>query len=205
MANLRMWGFSCLALVSSLSLSQDVPIPSYVSHPNQEIRVSGLPSLKARSKDASDVLATALATVLNDTGICCDDASALADRLPQSDPVSLKEVAAKLQGRQLLSDGRPVQIATEYFEPAAINSGKVIYAIAQKHAPLLVWSSQLYVVAGAIFDDAVYSDGSEIYVIRKFLLLDPRFSDSRREVVFNRESEDLNRVQGMLFLTVAPQ
>jgi hypothetical protein len=194
---------SLLALVPGPALCQDLPTPSYVSHPNQEIRVSGLPSLKARSQDGSDVLATALATVFNDEELCCEQNSALEARLPQSDPVSLKDVAAKLQGRHLLSDGRPVQIIAEYFDAMAVNSGKVVNAITQKHAPLMVWNSHLYVVSGVIYDDAVYSDGSEIYVIRKFLLLDPRFSDSRREAIFNRDTDDLGKLHGVLFLTVA--
>jgi hypothetical protein len=157
------------------------------------------------SKDAPDVLSTAVATVFNNQEICCDKGSALEDRLPQSDPVSLKSVGAALQGRHLLSDGRPIQITAEYFDSASINSGKVVTAIAQQHAPLMVWNSNLYVVSGVIFDDALYSDGSEIYVIRKFLLLDPRFSDLRRNVVFNRDTENLNEIQGMLFLSAAPQ
>jgi hypothetical protein len=202
---LRFSGVAFLAFVSGLALAQDVPPRTFISHPNQEIRVHGLPSLVAGSKDASDVLATALAIVFNDKDLCCESNSALGDRLPQSDPVSLPEVAAKLQGRQLMSDGRPIQIAAEYFEPAAVNSGKVVNAILERHAPLMVWNSRLYVISGVIFDDAYYSDGSEIYVIRKFLLTDPRFSDSRRDVVFNRDTDDLGRVQGILFLAVAPQ
>src|SRR5262249_37031597 len=178
-----------------------IPTSSYVSHPNQEIHVSGLPALKARSNEAPDVLATAVATVFNDQELCCGERSALESRLPQSDPVSLKDVAAKLQGRQLLRDGRPVQITAEYFDAAAINSGTLVHAIALKHAPLMVLNSLLYVVSGVIYDDAVYSDGSEIYVLRKFLLLDPRFSDHRRDVTFNRETDDLSKVQGVLFLT----
>jgi hypothetical protein len=205
MAILRLWGLWFLAALSAIALAQDVLPPSFVSHPNQEIRVSGLPSLKAVSKDAPDVLATAVAMVLNNKELCCDRDSALEDRLALSDPVSLKSVAAKLQGRQLSSDGRPIQITAEYFDAASINSGKVVGSIAQKHAPLMVWNSNLYVVSGVIYDDAVYSDGSEIYVIRKFLLLDPRFSDSRRNVVFNRDADDLNNVKGMLFLTVSAQ
>ena len=58
---------------------------------------------------------------------------------------------------------------------------------------------------GAIYDQAVYSDGSITYVIRKLLLLDTRFSDSRREVTFNRDTDDLSKVQGVLFVQAARQ
>jgi len=42
-------------------------------------------------------------------------------------------------------------------------------------------------------------------VIRKFLLLDTRYSDSRREVVFTRGVDDAGKVQGLLFLQSKPQ
>ena len=47
--------------------------------------------------------------------------------------------------------------------------------------------------------------GAELDTINKFLLLDTRYSDSRRKVVFNRETDDWSKVQGMLRLTVAQQ
>jgi hypothetical protein len=42
-------------------------------------------------------------------------------------------------------------------------------------------------------------------MIHKFLLWDTRYSDSRREVVFNRETDDLGKVDGFLFVDVKPQ
>jgi hypothetical protein len=173
--------------------------------PNVEVRVSGLPSLRAQSGDAPDVLATSLATILHDRSLCCGRDSALADRLPQSDPVSLKEVGAKLQGRQLLSDGRPILVTAEYVAANALNSGQLVGALLANRAPLMEWNSHLYVVCGVVFDEAQYSDGAITYAIRKVLLLDTRFSDSRREVAFDRGKDDLGKVQGVLFLTVAPQ
>src|SRR5579859_746774 len=124
---LRCGAFALFTLFSSLAYSQDVPNPSpYAIQTNLEVRVSGLPSLKAQSGEAPDVLATALATVFRDKDLCCERNSALEDRLPQSDPVSLKEVAAKLQGRQLRSDGRPILIKAELFTPESVNSGQLI-------------------------------------------------------------------------------
>jgi hypothetical protein len=42
-------------------------------------------------------------------------------------------------------------------------------------------------------------------MIHKLLLLDTRYSGSRREVPFNRETDDWSKVQGMLRLAVTPQ
>jgi hypothetical protein len=41
-------------------------------------------------------------------------------------------------------------------------------------------------------------------MIHKLLLLDTRYSGPRREVIFNRDTDDWGKVQGMLRLSVTP-
>ncbi len=181
-----------------------------VYYPEQEVQVHGLPSLMARSEEPSDVLLTSLDTVFHDREICCGGDSALEDSAASTDPKSLQDAAARLGGRHRLSDDRPIQITAEYLTPEAVSAGHVVTMIANQHAPLMLWSSHLYVVYGVTF--VVYgvtfvrsedwSTGETAIVIRKFLLLDTRFPDSRRSVVFDRETEDLTKVQGLLFLQV---
>jgi hypothetical protein len=81
--------------------------PAQVAYQELEVRVHDLPLLTERSRHASDVLATSLEIVFHDKQICCGKDSALEDSVQSSDPKSLKDTAGKLQGRHLLSDGRP--------------------------------------------------------------------------------------------------
>jgi hypothetical protein len=200
------FGTALVVLAARFAFAQGIPSPPPFIHPNQEIRVHDLPVLNAQSKDAADVLATSLATIFHNKEICCGKNSTLGDRLPQSDPVSLREVAAQLQGRQLLPDGRPIMITAEYVAPDSLNSSQLVNAVLASHAPLMEWNSHLYVVSGVIFDESDFENGQTIaFMIRKILLLDPRFSDSRREVSFNRDTDDLGKVQGLLFVDAKPQ
>ena len=174
-----------------------------------ELKVSGLPALMARSHDARDVLPTALDTIFHDRSVCCGRDSALEDSVAAADPQSLKDIASKLQGRHLLGDGRPIQITAEFWPPDAINSGKTISALTDKQALLMIWDSHLYVVCGAVYrwvwvGGTTEGGATAMTVIRKFLLLDTRFSDSRREVVFTRGTNDADKVQGLLFLQFKP-
>jgi hypothetical protein len=172
----------------------------------QEVRVSGLPTLTARTHDPSDVLLTSLDTIIHDRRVCCGKDSALEDAAQKADLSSLKDIAAKLRSGQRLADGRPIVITAESIEPTAINSGMLVASLRDKHALLFEWNSHLYVCYGVTYvRDVDYSTGMELYTINKFLLLDTRYSDSRREVVFNRETDDWNKVQGMLRLTVEQQ
>jgi hypothetical protein len=184
-------------------LAQD-QADSCIFFPNQEVRITNLALPTAPSKDTTSVIATAVAAVLHDASLCCGKDSALGDAA-LSEPRSLKELSAKLQGRHLLSDGRPIQVNAEYEPQTAMNAGLVIGSLQEQRALLFEWKSHVYVLDGAIFNEDRCVSGARHWSVAKLLLLDPRYSDQRREVVFNRETDDLSKVQGVLSLSVAPQ
>jgi hypothetical protein len=192
------WGLAVCCHAQGQVLNQD-----------QEIFVHHLPSLTAHSQDPSDILLATLETVFHDHDVCCGRDSALGDSAEAADPHSLKDVASKLDGRHLLGDGRPIKVNAKYVNTAAMNSGEIITTIANQHAPLMEWNSHIYVVRGVVFFWTAYGGGDQGYtpvtVIRKFLLWDTRYSDSRQEVIFDRTTDDLSKVQGLLFLQAAPQ
>jgi hypothetical protein len=122
-----------------------------------------------------------------------------------SDPKSLNDIASKLQGRHLLSDGRPVIVTAEYLTTDQVKCrAPDFYARGEPRAAYDV-ESHLYVVDGLSYVENVDAHGGVSYVTHKFSLQDARFSDSRREVSFDRLTEDAGKVQGLLFLQAAPQ
>jgi hypothetical protein len=189
-------------VVSHLAFSG--PLSSQMTKPDVELQVSALPAITAATPHSSDVLESALATVLHDPEICCGKDSALQDSVATANPKSLKDVAAKLEGRHLLSDGRPIKVLAQYLTPDQLSSGHLIAMMLQQHAPLMQWNSHVYVVHGIVYFQTVSANsdapGLEENVIRKFLLWDTRYSDSRREVVFDRSTTDAGQIQGLLFL-----
>src|SRR5580704_13573524 len=154
---------------------------SQVAYPEKQILVHDLASLTARSMHRSDALATSLEIVFNNQDVCCGKNSALEDSVQSADPKSLKDIASKLQGRHLLSDGRAIMVTAEYLTPDQVSAGHLIYMLAANHAPLMLWNSHLYVVDGVSYVENVDTDGGVSYVTHKFFLQDTRFSDSRRE------------------------
>jgi len=206
MTRLGCCGSLLLIMASCIAFGQETP-GWQVYRPNQEILVPQLPVLVARTHDPSDVLLTSLDIVFHDPSICCGKDSALEDRALTADPLSLKEIAAKVRGRQLMSDGRPVLITADFTPstPTVYISWQIVGALRGKQALLIVWNSQLYVLYGAVFDQVVSDDGSSAFMIHKLLLLDTRYSGSRREGAFNRETDDWSAVQGLLRLAVTSQ
>jgi hypothetical protein len=198
-------GLLLLCLGLPLAYGQDAS-PGYpMIRPNQEIRVPDLPRLKARTRDRSDVLLTALDIIFHNHDICCGRDSALEDSAQQADARSIKDIVAKLQGRHLLGDGRPVMVSVIDMLPYSPNPSPIVDALAKKQALLLMWNSRLYVLVGALYDEVYFGDGTRTDTVNKFYLLDTRYSDGRREVTFTRTRDNWGDVQGLLSLTVVAQ
>src|ERR1700678_163560 len=177
-----------------------------VFYAEQDIRVHDLPSLTARSMHAPDVLATSLEIVFNDKEICCGKNSALGDSVEASDPKALKDIASKLGGRHLLSDGRPIMVTADSLTPDAVNGPLLIKMIRNQHAALMEWNSHVYVLSGVTYVETTdNANGETSFAIHKFLLQDVRYSDSRREISFDRLTDDMSKVQGFLFVQAARQ
>src|SRR5208283_1560265 len=156
-----------------------------VLYQDQVIEVRELPSLMARSPHSADVLLTSLDTIFHDREICCGKDSALEDSAGAADPRSLKDVASKVQGRHLLSDGRPVMITATHLTPDAVNSGLLVTWFLNQHAALMQWNSHIYDVHGLVYmwiasGDATSGSMTQMTVFHNFLLWDTRYSDSRR-------------------------
>jgi hypothetical protein len=188
---------SCLAL-GGYAYGQE----SYI---NLEVHVSDLPTLQAHSKEPSDVLLASLGTILQDREVCCGKDSGLDEGLQRADPAALPDIAAKLQGRHLLSDGRPIMVTAKYIAPDALNSYLLLETLQQKHAMLMQWRSHVYVCYGVTYRKDYDANGAVAYTILTFRLIDTRYSDARREVVFNREIDDWGNVQGVLWVESVPQ
>jgi len=176
-----------------------------IAYPEQEISVQ-VPSVTARSAHAADVLAASLEIIFRDKDICCGKNSALEDSVDSADPKLLKNVADRLQGRHRLSDGRAITVTEEYLTADQINAGHLIYMLTSKQTPLMMWNSHLYVVCGVTYvGDVDTTTNARTYAVHKILLQDARFSDSRREVSFDRLTDDTAKVEGLLFLRAVPQ
>jgi hypothetical protein len=197
--------FACLVVVCIAAVSVFAQEDSsYVVHSNQEIRVTDLPVLTASSMNKSAALATALEIVVHDKIMCCGKDSAFADAV-FADPQNLKELSPRLQGRHVLGDGLPVMVKADYVPQNAITPELMIGSLLERRALLFEWKSHFYVMYGAIFDEILYTDGRRQLAVHRLSLLDPRFSDQRRETEFNRDADDWGKVQGLLTLAIARQ
>ena len=213
MQKLRFPGFtfripikSAIQCVAVLYLAFGSSVHAQNTYIPKSVSIDTLPKLMARSHDAPDVLLTSLDTIVHDRDVCCGKDSALEDSAQRADPASLQSVAAKLQGRHLLSDGRPIMVTAQYVAPEAINGSLLVETLRQKHAMLMQWKSHLYVLYGVTYvEDYDPNTGIAVENISRLLLIDARYSDARRNVEFNRVTDDWSQVRGVVWITYAPQ
>jgi len=193
-----------LLLTASLIHSQDIPAQNRF-RPNQEVRVSGLPAQTATARDPAAALKAALEIILHEPEVCCGNKSALQGAMLSSDPLSFKDLSPRLQGKYDLDDGRRITVTAEYLPASSITSSALLTPLLKNQASLVEWKSHLYVLCGAFFDEIHDSDEARIFEIHKLYLLDPRFSDARRETTFERKRVDSNELQSLPILKLEPQ
>ena len=172
---------------------------------NQEVHVTGLPTRTATARDPGAVLAAALETILHDTELCCGNKSVLQGAVLSSDPLSFKDLSARLQGKYELDDGRRITVTADYVPASSITSSALLLPLLKNQASLVAWKSHLYVLDGAFYDEIQSSEEGRIFEIHKLYLLDLRFSDAHRETAFERKTVDSNELQALLILKVTPQ
>jgi hypothetical protein len=191
------WALAWLATASAAA-------PSAVFLPNEVVRIANLPSLTAPSSKSTAVLATALETIIRDEDVCCGKDSDLEDAVLSAS--SLKDLSAKIQGRHVLSDGLSINVQAEYLSQSSLSARILVSTLTNQKPMLIEWKSRVYVIYGAVYDETrIYDPDGWQFVIRKLLLLDVRFSDHRRAVEFNSESDDWNTIQGVLTVSFVRQ
>jgi hypothetical protein len=174
----------------------------YVFHPNQEVRVESLPSNVAASKSDCDVMAASLAIAVMDRAVCCGRKSALEDQAAAIEGTSLKALGEKLRGKHYLDSGETIVVADHYWSGAAANPQDIVGSLMAQRPLIMDWDGHLYVVYGSLFDEYRYYSGNVTWVIKKLSLVDTRFSDKRRYVSFDRQTDDWGKVTGLLALTI---
>ena len=186
-----------LALVVS-SPAQELPVPDpEVVHPNIRVSVPNLSPENAADESSGAVAQAAMATVLSASNMTCDSASQLNAVLEANGGTTLRTLAEKLRGASCMTNGTIVHLSAEFTPNASIQPDSILAPILHGRPLLLRWNGELYVLRGVIYDEHLHNSGNRENVIRELLLIDPRYSDRRRFVSFDRQKNDFSEVEGI--------
>ena len=160
-----------------------------------------MPTVAADSSSKSAAFAASIATELMERDVCCGRNSALEDQVTGAKGLSLKELGEKLRGKHYLDDGLPIFITDQYWSGVSVNPEAIIGTLKAQRPLLMDWNGRLYVLYGVVYDENLCTDGA-LHSIHTLLLVDARFSDHRRYVTFDRQTDDWGKVSGLLALAV---
>ncbi len=190
-----------LALLTFPVAAQDIPVDSEVVHPNKRVTVSDLAMVTARDTSGAAVAKAALAIVLGASRTKCDRGSQLNVVDANAGP-SLRSLASKLSGAPCSMNGRMLRLTASFTANGEIRAEALIAPLVQGQPLLFKWKNTLYVLYGVVYDEHLFYSGRRDNVIRELLLIDPRYSDKRRLVAFEREQDDFAEVEGVASVSV---
>ncbi|MFI5117764.1 MAG: hypothetical protein ACHP8B_13820, partial [Terriglobales bacterium] len=114
----------------------------------------------------------------------------------------LMQLGGRLRGKHYLDSGLSIVVTDQYWPGASVNAEDIISSLMAQRPLLMDWNGRLYVMYGAVFDEYRSYCSPNMHVIRTLLLVDTRFSDRRRYVSFDRQTDDWGKVTGLLALAI---
>ena len=186
--------FRVWVLFASPVYCQDA-VPAEVVHPNQRVEVSNLAPLS--TPEGTSTAQVGMQIVLAAQNVHCDkrsEAEAAAQTVTNN---SLKDLVRRVSGANCVTERGPLKLAATFVPNSAIQGDDLIAALMHHKPQLIQYRGAVMVLYGVIFDEHLRSDGSRTNIVRTFLMLDPRYQDARRWVVFVRDKDAFSQVDGV--------
>ncbi|MGZ4816236.1 MAG: hypothetical protein ACXVZV_12555 [Terriglobales bacterium] len=195
MSRFRLLIALCLPVLLATFIHSQESAPSEVVHPNQRVEVLNLPSLVVRKGTSAG--SVALRIVLEAEHIRCDENSEIEIAARTAADRSLEDLINKIAGTSCVAERGPVKIAATFVPSSAVHGDALIAALMAQKPQLIQYEGAILVLYGVVYDEHLRSDGSRMNVVRKLLMLDPRYLGQRRFVTFIRRDDALGDIAGV--------
>ena len=185
---------------------QDVPLGGYpVVHPYRRIQISNLAGISSTDTTSPAITKAALAIVISASKVNCEHDSQLESIADANAGASLQTLVTKVAGAFCSENGRRFRVTASFVPNSAIQGNNIIASLKQGQPLLIEWKDVLYVLYGVVYDERIHSSGRQDNFIREFLLIDPRYSDKRRLVTFERDKDNFAEVEGIASIRTTPE
>jgi hypothetical protein len=197
---------SAIMLLLALPLAAQNDIPgAEVVHPYQRVTVPNLAVVAATDTSSPAVAKAALAIVLSGSKVKCGPDSQLESAVEANAGSPLRTLASEISGASCATNGRTLHVTATFTPNGAIQGDSLIASVIEGKPLLFEWKGALYVLYGVVYDEHLYPRGRHDNVIRRLLLIDPRYPDRRRLKAFVREKDNLAEIGGVASVSVTEQ
>jgi hypothetical protein len=193
-----------LLLALPLAAQNDIG-DAEVVHPYQRVTVPNLAVVTATDASSPAVAKAALAIVLSGSKVKCGPESQLESVVEANAGSPLRTLASKISGAVCATNGRTLHVKATFTPNSAIQGDSLIASVIEGKPLLVEWKGALYVLYGVVYDEHLYFSGRHDNVIRKLLLVNPRYPAKRRLNAFVRQKDNLAEIEGVASIIVTDQ
>ena len=105
----------------------------------------------------------------------------------------------------VLIDGQRFSLAARFIPGAPSQADPLIYSIRQNRPMMLLWRSRPYLLTGMTYDEYVAPTGNKMFTVTELRLFDPLAPDGKRQVIFSRDQDSPDDLNGAVELSISPK
>src|SRR6185312_10870897 len=119
------------------------------------------------------------------------------------DAVADSEALAKeISHDYVLQDGQKFALQARFTPGAPVQADPLIVSVRQNRPLMLLWRNHPYLLTGLTYDEYIAETGNKMFVITDLQLFDPLGDPGKRTVVFSRDQDSPDEINGVLDLAV---
>lgn len=119
------------------------------------------------------------------------------------DAVADSEALAKeISHDYVLEDGQKFALEARFTPGAPVQADPLIVSMRQNRPLMLLWRNRPYLLTALTYDEYIAETGNKMFVVTELQLFDPLGEPDKRAVVFSRDQDSPDDINGILDLVV---
>ncbi|HEU5232667.1 MAG TPA: hypothetical protein VFU50_07410 [Terriglobales bacterium] len=119
------------------------------------------------------------------------------------DAVADSEALAKaISHDYVLQDGQQFGLQARFTPGAPVQADPLIVSVRQNRPLMLLWRNHPFLLTGLTYDEYIAETGNKMFVVTELQLFDPLGEPGKRTVVFSRDQDSPDDINGVLDLVV---
>ena len=138
------------------------------------------------------------------------DQQYLIDRLYGGSPcrnssIDVESLARQISHDYVLADGQKFRLEAQFTRGAPTQPDPLIVAVRQNRPLMLLWRNRTYLLTGVNYDEYTAPTGNKLLIVTELRLFDPAADAPKKELIFSRENDNADELNGVLDLTIYPR
>lgn len=112
------------------------------------------------------------------------------------------DLARHISHEYVLVDGQKFRIEAQFTPGAPTQADPLIVSIRQGRPVMMIWRNRAYLLTGMDYDEYISPTGNRMFMVTALKFFDPAAQEGKHEVVFSRDQDNPDELNGILELSV---